>query len=551
MANLILNFPGDDIPRDSQVAMLNGISEAIEGKKKFIIIQAPTGSGKSHIAATLSNSSNNPSTEYKDLVNSYHIFDKTGLNGDYVHKDILTKNKPFGCTVLTVTKALQDQYKGLFDEAALIKGKANYRCGLDEEFDCELAPCTISKKTQECCLEDDTCVYIRARKEGLVSKFSVQNYNVYLNLPDHVKRRQYIICDEASELEDSLVDYYSCTIEYEKIDVKKFGLDKLATDDPNIVYGWISHLLSELKDEMDDLLQNLQTNASRYDKKTKLKLMFKIKMYRNMSEKLILILQNWYRAEYIVEFDKDKCIFTPLYVNILAQNFFDYGDTVILMSGTIIDHSIFAKTLGIDSKDYKYIEVDSGFDPKHSPIYCNNKVSLSQKNVDKEIPGLAEMAIAICNNVKHKDHNGIIHTHTFKITQAIRNVTGEDPRYLFREGKITNESLIREHFLRKDKTVLVSPSLGFGTDLRDDFGRFQIIMKTPYLSMGSKRVKILLDRNQRWYDVKTLINLVQMCGRTTRSKDDYSDTYILDGKVIDLIRNNKNYLPRWFLHRLV
>jgi Rad3-related DNA helicase len=97
---------------------------------------------------------------------------------------------------------------------------------------------------------------------------------------------------------------------------------------------------------------------------------------------------------------------------------------------------------------------------------------------------------------------------------------------------------------------LISPSLGFGTDLYGDFGRFQIIMKAPYLPLGSKRIKTLAARNQRWYEMKALVNLVQMCGRTTRSKEDHSNTYILDAQVIDLIKRNRSRLPQWFIHRL-
>ena len=88
----------------------------------------------------------------------------------------------------------------------------------------------------------------------------------------------------------------------------------------------------------------------------------KHRYYKTLHEKCTGVLQNWYKAEYITEIDKDKAVFTPLYVNVIAQEFFKWADTVILMSGTIIDHETFANTLGIEKGDYKYIEVASGFD---------------------------------------------------------------------------------------------------------------------------------------------------------------------------------------------
>ena len=48
-----------------------------------------------------------------------------------------------------------------------------------------------------------------------------------------------------------------------------------------------------------------------------------------------------------------------------------------------------------------------------------------------------------------------------------------------------------------------------------------------------------------------LDNLVQMCGRCTRSIEDHSVTYILDGNAVTSILDNKRYLPKHFLERLV
>lgn len=218
------------------------------------------------------------------------------------------------------------------------------------------------------------------------------------------------------------------------------------------------------------------------------------------------------------------------------------------MSATLIDHEIFAKTLGIAPNQYKYIEVDSEFDPQQSPIYCNSKIRLNYKNMDTQLPKLVKTANTICEHFK--DKKGIIHTHSFKITEAlIKSVKGQK-RFLIRSPGITNEAILNEHFMRDDGTVLISPSLGFGTDLKDEFGRFSIIMKTPYLPLGSERIKRLAKRSQEWYEMKALVNLVQMCGRTTRNYDDHSDTFILDATALDLIRRNKDKIPKFFLKRL-
>ncbi len=194
------------------------------------------------------------------------------------------------------------------------------------------------------------------------------------------------------------------------------------------------------------------------------------------------------------------------------------------------------------------LSTESDFDPSKSPIFCMNKISVSHKNLEEVLPQLVEVVKKICTH--HKADKGIVHTHTMKIAKAIQEKVSDDRRFLFRDEGITNEMILNEHITRTDKTVLVSPSLGFGTDLRDDQGRFQVIVKTPYLPLGSKRIKILAEKSMRWYQMKTLVNLVQMCGRTTRSKEDFSDTYILDNNAIRLIKQNIQHLPKWFIERV-
>ena len=60
---LIDYFPQGFTPRPHQVKGLLDIEAAINKGTKFIIVQAPTGSGKSFISKTLSNITNECETE--------------------------------------------------------------------------------------------------------------------------------------------------------------------------------------------------------------------------------------------------------------------------------------------------------------------------------------------------------------------------------------------------------------------------------------------------------------------------------------------------------
>jgi Rad3-related DNA helicase len=544
MLNILSHFPSDSTPRPEQVKILTDIQAAMGAGKKYIIVQAPTGVGKSHIAATLSNVSRQPDSYIVDLIDSYEIL-AMSVDG-YKYEELFLEKPSYGAAVLTVTKSLQEQYHSLFSNARLLKGKQNYVCEVDNDFDCDLAPCLLTSSLLDKCRTANRCHMLNARRDALKSRFGVFNYSSYLTLPDFIKRRQFIICDEASELEDELVKHYSCEIEYSKINLSDLSLEKLHTNSNGDAYRWLTGLSLILKEKLKE--NEALFKHGKKNKRILIGQMVKHRYYKNLHEKVNTVLQNWYKAEYIVEITKDNASFTPLYVNMIAQDFFRWGDTVILMSATLIDHELFAQTLGIKREEYTYIEVDSSFDPAKSPIYFDSRTKLNYKNMDELLPKLVEKAELICDNFKHD--KGIIHTHTFKITEALLKQVKGKSRYLIRESGVTNEAILNEHYLRDDGTVLISPSLGFGTDLKDDYGRFSIIMKTPYLPLGSERIKRLAVKNQSWYEMKALVCLVQMCGRTTRNVDDYSDTFILDGTALDLIKRNKNKIPRWFLKRI-
>jgi hypothetical protein len=448
-----------------------------------------------------------------------------------------------GCKILTVSKALQQQYSNIFNDISILKGRANYVCSEDEDFACDLAPCAVLPMLQKKCIDNDRCPFFIARRDAFSSKFVSLNYSTFLSLPYHLQNAQYLVCDEATELEDELVGFYSCTIEYAKVKRYLKSGPLIPTEDKTAIYCWLNDLHHNIKLHYDEIYEMIRKG------KNKRKLMsdiIKMRKLRVIYEKLGHVIDHWFTTEYVTDLDvPGKVIVTPLGVNVLAQSFFEKSDYVILMSGSIIDHKTFAETFGIDK--YKYIEIPSEFESKKSPIYCQTKFKLNYKNLNTNLPKVTNMAKQICD--QHSNEKGIIHTHTFKITEALKSKC-KGSRFLYREAGTTNEDILVTHF-ENNNTVLISPSLGFGTSLDDEHGRFQIIMKAPYLPLNDKRISVLRKRNQKWYEMKALVNLVQMCGRTTRSKTDHSTTYILDACVYDLLKRHWKDLPLWFKDRII
>ena len=542
IGSYIEHFPVGYVPTGEQVKIINGIEKAFNSKKKFVICCAPTGSGKSFVAKTLQGLSKPPTEEFRRLITSYDAYKKE-FDGGYTYSAECLEEPSFGSFVLTITKTLQDQYQQLFDDITVLKGKTNYRCDIDDNFDTELAPCTFVPRIKDQCWSENRCPYYNARNDVLTSTLAALNYKMFFSLPDHVKKKNFIVCDEASELEDEIIRHFSAEVIYEKLDNYDIPYKTLITDNNQRALNWITELVTNILDVLNDLTSKAtsKTRPVSLSQSEQIKYTY----LKNLHRSLTSLISLWSKGEYIIEVDAKRVLITPLKADFLSDSLFSYGEKVVLLSATIIDHKNFARSLGI--KDYEYIEVGSNFDPKKSPIYVSSKYKLNYKTLKSALPGICQQIDQILDH--HKEDKGIIHTHTFEITEFIRSKVNSN-RLLIRSTNATNEDILKKHMDDKNPTVLVSPSLTYGIDLADELARFQIIVKLPFPSLASKRVKQLFETDKDWYENKMLNAIVQASGRATRNKDDYSITYILDGNFVNVIAKSASKLPKHFIERI-
>lgn len=537
----VSHFPKEYNPSDSQTKLLRSVEKAFNRGKKFVICCAPTGTGKSFLAKTISGLGSLPTNKFQEAILSYSAF-KQDFSGNYINEIDCISQPPFGTFALTITRSLQDQYLKLFPDTDILKGKTNYICDVDPHFDVETAPCVLVPRIRDECWEKNRCPYYNSRNKSLLSRFAVLNYKMFLSLPNHVKRKNFIICDEASELEDELTKQFSAEINYERL--KQYGVEykTLITEDRDKTRTWIGGIIFNISEQINVLINRVNKKHRTLSQPEKIKLQYLKHLHKSLTTVDIL----WRECEYVIDKDSKKVIITPLKVNRLTKYIFDYAENVLLMSATIIDHKNFAKNLGI--ADYEYVEVDSDFDSKKSPIYVSSKNKLNFKNLTNTLP-------AICDQIKvitehHKNEKGIIHTHSNEITKFIKNKLEYNKRFLFRDEFSNNEVILKQHYETDFPTVLVSPSLAFGVDLKDHLARFQIIVKLPFPPLSSKHIKRLFETDKNWYENKMLNALVQACGRATRSKNDFSTTYILDGNVVNTLKRTKDKLPKYFIDRI-
>ena len=149
ISKLLQKFPAGYDPNPSQVKLLKNIDDAFDNGHKFVICNAPTGSGKSFVSKTLGNAADSSSKEFRDIVTSYLAYKRTSTG--YNYEEDCNNERAFGTTALTITKALQDQYKELFDDVEVLKGKSNYQCAIDDRYPVDIAPCLHAPSLKRQC----------------------------------------------------------------------------------------------------------------------------------------------------------------------------------------------------------------------------------------------------------------------------------------------------------------------------------------------------------------------------------------------------------------
>ena len=164
---------------------------------------------------------------------------------------------------------------------------------------------------------------------------------------------------------------------------------------------------------------------------------------------------------------------------------------------------------------------------------------MNAKEIDNTLPKMAKVVEELLE--AHPDEKGIVHCHTFKIANYLKDNI-KSKRLLIHETS-NREEMLQKHMQSDKPTVLLSPSMSEGVDLRDDCSRFQIICKIPYPYLGDKVVKKRMNKWPGWYPLQTAKSIVQAVGRSIRSVDDHAVTYILDGQWRSFYGRNKKFFP--------
>ncbi|MGA8564061.1 MAG: helicase C-terminal domain-containing protein, partial [Nitrososphaeraceae archaeon] len=446
---------------------------------------------------------------------------------------------------------------------------------------------------------------------ALTSSHSIFNYSIFLALLPNKKtlpERELLVLDEGHLLETEIVKFRGLTISKKRwkrythdFKIIDYGYDNienwieflieletkiltltgntnfsesLATERKVKYNYWKGKFLSvknntsnknkiihasELFDSDEEITQKYDNESLSTKSATTLGDELAIDAIRDMERLTIAInsilsnKKNWIVSDIKKEnYEVVKVELKPLDTSKYCRAVFEKCSKTLIMSATILDHTEFCRNVGLDPDKVKFIHVPSDFPLEHRPIVPLNIAYLNYNNLQS-----SEVKIAIAGTVDnlmtiHRKDKGIIHTTSYEQLNFIKENLSQSNarRLLVTDPEIQRDEVILEHTKSTKPTVLISPSLHTGLDLKDELSRFQIITKVPYPNKGDRWTNAKRNIDADWYYWQTALKLIQAYGRSVRSKDDWAKTYILDSAFGYFVKKNRNILPSWFLQAI-
>ena len=526
-----IHFPIRYTPKQYQIDALDFIKKSITTGKKYILLNLPTGTGKSFISVGMF------ANWYRNFINDKAKFD-----------------------ILTNSKVLQNQYLRDFDFIKNYKGRSNYYCD-KYDTDCGNGK-ELCKVLKSPC---DACPYDIAKEKWLNSDIGLTNFHLFNTLSlyqtDTLKRRDanVLIIDESHDFESVYSDFLSTKVSAKTLKKCGFGLKEIETLDDRFISKikdlskYLEFLDRKLIPMLEEKLRQFETEVTSAAPKKKAELGSYI---QNIEGKLLSFKHLFEShkndpANIVLDVFANKSDKMYSGIELITQHVWVYEyiheyvwkhyDHIIFMSASILDKKMFSFINGLEDNLTSYYEIPTPFSANNRKIYYMKvgKMNWSSKEetFQKQIPWIKKIL------AKYKNSKGIIHTTNYEINDWIKeNIM--DERLLFHDTDDRNE-ILEKHLASTTPTVLVSPSMMSGIDLKDDLARFQILLKVPYPNISSNKIKARQSSNKDWYTWKTVVDTLQSYGRAVRSDTDYAEMFILDSNFSDLLKYNSHIIPEY------
>lgn len=448
---------------------LETAKKIVESDKKYILVVAPTGSGKSAYAAYVSQ------------------FHKT--------------------TVLVKEKSLQAQYADQYGFDVLM-GKVEYKCKNYAEIlpapeDASL--CISTAKSLDLC--GAYCEYPKALAMAKASQRVVINYAKYFTQKEWYT--DYLFLDECHQLPDVVTERSGLTIDLNNQIFDGFDtgidFDSISVPAELAINGLAFPLLIDISTHI--FRQKYDVLETR-GKKQRIRFNQRIdRLIRKINYILINLTGDWF-----VKKEQSKMVIKPLSAKWNFKPMFEADNKIVMMTATPGNVNALLSDLGLSLTEVEIITVPNTFKASDRPIYDLQAPKIGYKASPDDYAQQAKM-IGDIVAIHPTEWTGIIHTRSKKQAKDLAYRLGSNyilmPDYLSPKEAVAHWSHIRKPGLK-----IVTWNFWEGVDMGLD--QITIVAKVPFGFLGDDFEKARMNYSHSMYNQRAAQSLIQALGRTRR-----------------------------------
>lgn len=554
--------------REGQEEAIEKIAKAFSKGYKYVVLDAPTGAGKSAINTAFARGFEKSfyTTPQNSLVDQIEADDK--LKGHY---ESLKGKSHYECQNTDCKEFSQGQHTAEECENNIDNEGTKDKICCDARFVHDFRNPDADKSTFKTrdqlvteLYSDTTCDYPRELWEALNSSNMLTNTFLF-SISPFLNKRDLAIIDESHNLEDVIFNFVEISLTSRKVPFYKEIKEDLPTENPKELEEFI---VNDLRDICDNKLKQLEesetSGGARSVKETEAdmndqdveqrekELKEEKDEIRELMDKIDRIddLDEEFVVEQKDETDSvDGVILKPVYCGDFFQNkIAPKADYFLLSSATFTNAKKSLEKLDVPKTDVKVVSLGSNFPENKRPVYFEDVTDLrSTKKDEGDLKDIAEKVLQIMSRYQNK--KGIIHCVSYKRQGEIKQILEElgGGSRIIAHGRNDSDEKLEEFKKKDDNSVFLSVSKEEGVDLKDDQARFNILVKMPNPYMDERvQHRVFKKGEWPWYFTKTAVSTAQAYGRTTRSKNDWSDFYILDSHFKEIFLRNEEKFPPWF-----
>jgi Rad3-related DNA helicase len=509
--------------RGNQRQALDDIREAFSGGADVVLVQAPTGSGKSLLARAIAGCANT-SEETADAdtpVDAFYTTPQVSQLDDVAEDDLL-------------------------DDFQIVRGKNNYNCILPGHTDTPVGEAKCVRESGFNCGSKRNCPYFVDRAAAVDGRIAAMTLAYFMQTASSelFDERDVVVIDEAHGLIKWAEMYGTISISprtvpmWDEISIPNIDTLEEAVNICSNLHSLTTRRLNALSDKPE---LNSEETAEREQ------------IYRlrgNISWFTDDFDRNADDHEWVVDQSNETGAITIKPLNpqrYLKHTVWDRGNKFALLSATILNKDAFCRQMGVSPDDAELVRVPHTFPVEQRPLY---DVTCGKMTKDEKNETLPKVGRTIAQVMKrHNDSKGIIHCHSYdiqsKLVAKVREL-GFGSRVRDHQAENRDQALT-DWKASSGNDVFFSVKMEEALDLEGDLARWQVLCKAPYLNAGDSRVNArLTDGRWNWYYRRALQTLIQACGRIIRTPDDYGATYIADSSIPDVFRDARHEMPPWF-----